>query len=406
MATVRLPWGAWYEDSHHQVDLPSDWQITVIAPYQAAACDRAEIAARIEEPLGSLPPRELARNCQSACIAVDDLARPTNAFELLPPLIEQLHKAGLPVDRIRIVIAAGSHTLLDEQQIAKKVGREMLARYSVECHNCRANLAGTGIQYGERELQINRTFYEAEFKAVIGCTLPHSFAGHSGGAKLVLPGLADLQATGRSHKFVQLGLRGGSDPNSNRFRLEAEQLVRQLGLTFGISVLTGARRETAAVFAGDFVQAHREAARAAGDAYRCDLMNQRFDCLLLNAYPKDIDLVQAENVFISLGSAADRVLEPRGVVVLTTAASEGLGHHGLFEPGGLNYVAPRPKRQLAGRDLWIYAPSLDRETVHKLYCSDYPVFRSSESLIHALTDRLPSSARVAVLPCAPMQQIA
>ena len=110
-----------------------------------------------------------------------------------------------------------------------------------------------------QELKINRTFLQSDIKVGVGSVLPHSFAGYSGGAKLMLPGLADLQATARSHKFVQMGLRGGRDPNQNRFRLEIEQLARQLGFQYAVCIVPNSRRETAGVVCGDVVAAHRRA---------------------------------------------------------------------------------------------------------------------------------------------------
>ena len=163
-------------------------------------------------------------------MVVDDLARPTRASDILPPLLNRLHEAGLPQDEVRIVVATGSHGTLDRQQLAWKVGEEIVSCYRVECHDCRTSLAATNINYGHRRLAINRTFLESDLKIAVGSVLPHAFAGYSGGAKLVLPGLSDLSATARSHKFVQLGLRGGAAPNENRFRLEAEQLARQAGI--------------------------------------------------------------------------------------------------------------------------------------------------------------------------------
>jgi nickel-dependent lactate racemase len=335
---------------------------------------------------------------------VDDLARPTRASDILPAVLGALHEAGVAKDTVRIVVATGSHGLLDAEQLAWKVGAETFSQYRMECHDWHNHLAATGIEYGDRELTVNRTFYEADLKTAIGSVLPHSFAGYSGGAKLVLPGLSDLEATARSHKFVQLGLRGGADPNENRFRLEAEELARRLGLDFVVCVVTNGNRETAGVFAGDLVAAHRQACAAAREAY-CTKLNTEYDCILLNAYPKDIDLVQAENVFVALKTAKSPIVRGRGVIVLTTAASQGIGRHGLFEPGGASYRKPTRKRALGDRDLWIYAPTVPTADVHKLYWKGYPVFHEAGELTRALARRFPGRTAAAVFPCAPMQQV-
>jgi nickel-dependent lactate racemase len=401
---VGLPWGAWYQDGPHPLDLPDHWSVDVLAPRDAPACSAEEISEAIRSPVEGPSLGELAGGRKSACVVVDDLARPTRASDILPPVLRELHAAGLPEDAVTIVVATGSHGPLTAEQLAWKVGAKTASQYRVECHDCRDHLAATGIEYGDRQLRVNRAFYEADLKIAIGSVLPHSFAGHSGGAKLVLPGLSDLEATARSHKFVQLGLRGGADPNENRFRLEAEDLARRLGLAFVVCVVTNSNRETAGVFAGDVVAAHRRACTSAQRAYATDL-NAEYDCIVLNAYPKDVDLVQAENAFVALKTAKAPVVREGGVIVLTTAASEGLGRHGLFGPGGASYRKPTRKRALGNRELWIYAPTVSPDDVRKLYWEGYPAFREATALTRALADRFPGCANAAVFPCAPMQQV-
>jgi len=402
--TVELPWGAWYQDGRHRLELPGHWSVEVLAPRDAPACSAEEISDAVCSPVESPTIRELAAGRKSACVVVDDLARPTRASDVLPPVLGELHEAGLSKDAVRIVVATGSHGALDAERLAWKVGAETASRYRVQCHDCRRDLVATGIEYGDRELRVNRTFYEADLKIALGSVLPHSFAGYSGGAKLVLPGLADLEATARSHKFVQLGLRGGADPNENRFRLEAEQYARQLGLAFVVCVVTNTRRETSRVCAGDVVAAHRRACAVAAGVYQTEL-DAEYDCAFLNAYPKDIDLIQAENAFVALKAAKSPIVRNGGVFVLTTAASEGLGSHGLFAPGGVSYRKPARLRRLGDRELWIYAPAVPPDDIRRVYWDGYPVFHDAGELTRALAKRFPNRTKAAVFPCAPMQQV-
>ncbi len=403
-AVVELPWGAWHGDDRHDLGLPKHWSTDVLKAHSATPCTEADIEQALSDPIGSAPLEELASGCRSVCIVVDDLARPTRAGDVLPPLLARIIRAGIEETSIDIVVATGSHGPVERVGVAQKVGEAIAVRYRVRCHDCRSPLADTGMAYGDRTLQINRTFFEADLKIVVGCVLPHSFAGYSGGAKLVIPGLANIEATARSHKFVQMGLRGGGDPNENRFRTEAEDIARQIGLRFAVCVVTDSSRRTTAICAGDPVQSHRAACEIARDAYatelRCD-----YDVAVLNAYPKDIDLVQADNAFVALKTAAKPIVQTDGLYVLTTAASEGLGRHGLFAPGGVSYRKPAKKRQLAGRELWIYAPALAVTDVRQLYWEGYPVFDDADDLKRALHQRFPADARCVVFPCAPMQQV-
>ena len=220
----------------------------------------------------------------------------------------------------------------------------------------------------------------------------------------MLPGLADVSATARSHKFVQMGLRGGQDPNENRFRLEIEQLARSVGYRYCVCVVPNRRRETSALVAGDVTSAHRRACEIAARSYATEA-DAEYDVLLLNAYPKDIDLIQAEGALVALKTASQPVVAEDGVLLITTAATEGLGTHGLFAPGGVSYRQPRQKRALGRREIWLYAPNILEQEARKLYWKGYPVFGGSGDLLRAMSERFPGRARLAVLPCAPIQQV-
>ncbi len=401
---VDLPWGAWFGDHTHRLVFPDVWSVDVLSPAGLAPCVPCAIDEALDAPFGSPTIEELSGQAKSACIVVDDLARPTPASLILPAILRRLHNSGLGENDISIVIATGSHGELDADQIEQKVGNKIAARYRVTCHDCRGELASTGIQYGDRELLVNREFYLADLKIAIGSALPHPFAGYSGGAKLIIPGLVDLPAVARSHKFVQLGLRGGADPNRNRFRTEAEELARQLGLAFVVCAITNEKRELVGITAGEPVAAHRNACDLAANAYRTEVATE-YDCMVVNAYPKDIDLVQSEGALLPLKSTVRDVVAERGVVILTTAASAGIGRHGLFEPGGVNFQAPRKKGAFGDRELWIYAPSLSTDDVRQLYWEGYPVFHDQSRLQAACSDRFPRGTTVAILPAAPMQQL-
>ena len=249
---------------------------------------------------------------------------------------------------------------------------------------------------------MNRHYLHADLRILVGSTLPHPFAGFSGGAKLVIPGLCDLDATERSHKFVLMGLRRGNGLERNRFRLEIEGHVRRLGVHFNVSVVSNEHREPAGVFAGDLVASHRRACALAEELYRTEI-EHTYDCAIVNAYPKDSDLIQSENALGALRRLARPAVREGGIIVLATAASQGLGRHGLFEPGGRAFRKPARNRTLGDRSLWLYAPSLTERQARRLHWEGYPFFCDPRHLAAAPESALPGPTRAAILPSAPMQ---
>ncbi len=400
---LRLPWGAWYAETEHSLIMPGEWEIDVLQAAGAPPLSQANFIAAIRSPLGTEPLQELARGCRTACVAVDDLARPTRTSDLLPIVIRELQAAGINDEAISIVVATGTHGPPPVELLRAKVGGELPERIRVECHRPEISVP-CGVTYGNQPLRLNETFLKADLKLAIGCVLPHPFAAYSGGAKMVIPGLSDIQAAKRSHKFVQMGLRGGNNPDENRFRTEIETLAIKLGLRFVLCAVVNGDRRTVGLFAGHPVAAHRAACRMASRVFATSVKKQ-YDVAFVNAYPKDIDLIQSRTAFGILRSGLHPLVHENGLYILSTAASEGLGRHGLFGPGGACYQPPRRLRILAGRDAWIYAPSVSREEAARVFWSGYRHFQTREALLGALKERFGHALRMAVVPNAPMQKL-
>jgi len=402
-----LPWGAWYGDRPLSLDWPEGWHIDWLRPPTGPEPSPGELAHQLDPR--SLDPaqpgwHDWLRDADHVAIAVDDCARPTPVDRVLESLLDQWQEFGWSPDRVRVVVASGAHAPPDPERLQAKLGPRVLERCRVEIHNPHGDLVETGIPYGDRQLRLNRTFFTSPRKVCLGSVLPHPFAGFGGGAKLILPGLTDLETTERSHKFVLLGLRGGGDPNSNQFRGEAEAIARQLGPIVGIACVTGGRRELLATFSGDLVASHRAASARAAALYATPLGGE-CDCLVLNAYPKDVDLLQSQGALLALRSLPRNPLRPGGVALLTTAASTGVGQHELFGPGGRCLRPPRHPPALAGRSLWVYAPILHPADLAWYFPPETRLFTSPADLRAALLSELGPAARCVIVPTAPLQQL-
>jgi hypothetical protein len=96
-------------------------------------------------------------------------------------------------------------------------------------------------------------------------------------------------------------------------------------------------------------------------------------------------------------------LAPGAPVILTGACPDGLGHHGLFGPGGRLCRVPAPKRFLGDRDMWVFAPGIAAEDVRAVFAEAYPTYSRWELLVSALSRKLRTDARVGLVPCGPLQ---
>lgn len=400
--TVQVPWAAWHGDTTHTLHFPASWQVDVLTARGGPELSDAAIEAALSAPVAAPPLEHIAAGRRTACVVTDDLARPTRMERPLRAVLQRIEAAGVPREGITVVVATGTHPVLDNADLRLKLGSYVVDTYRVECHDAKGTLAPSGVNYGDRPLMLNRTFLAAELRVLLGSVIPHPFAGFSAGAKMVLPGLADVESTERTHKFVLLGLRAPAEVGSNAFRSEIEALVERIGVHWIVGVVPTLQREPGVVVAGDLVRAHRTACAAAVDFYHTEFATD-YDCLVVNAYPKDVDLIQSQNALGAPQRIKPYPVRDGGVVVLATAAARGIGRHGLFEPGGRTYRAPARNRALGDRSIWLYAPDLPEERARLMHWSGYPVHQAAAQMAAQLESTLGSNARAGVVPVASLQ---
>jgi len=397
---IKLPWGAWFGDREMELFVPADWEITTYALPQTSRISTKAITEKIK-PLAAL-----LKNAQpaSVIIVVDDLTRPVLLADLMNAISNEIRLAGLLPEQIKILIGLGSHRGLSQEAMTKKLGARTVRAY--QCFNHEpAHTIPIDVLWGKTSVKLNRRYVEADFKIVISGLTPHSFAGFSGGAKMLFPGLSDMETIAKTHKSVLMGFMGKlGDMAHNKFRDVIEAFVEKVGIDFFIGAVLNGDRSLHNLFCGDYVTAHRLAAQRAREIYLTDISSaEPYDLLILNAYPKDTELLQAENGFIPLKSAKQPLVKEGGMVLLTSACSEGLGHHGLFGPGGLLYRTPRPLRFLKNLRFSFFGANITENDFHQVFAEEYPLFTDKNQLCDYLSAELPQNARVAVFPYASLQ---
>ena len=162
---------------------------------------------------------------------------------------------------ILLVIATGTHRAMTEQEMHVKYGSEVTDRVKVLNHDCldRANLVSCGVTRRGTDIWINRLVMESDIRVAVGNIVPHHPTGWSGGAKMLLPGVAGQHTTGQMH------LLGATEQQLGKIetpcREEMEDFVRATGLDFIVNTVLNSDGEVIRMVAGHFVAAHREGVR-------------------------------------------------------------------------------------------------------------------------------------------------
>src|SRR4051794_29084096 len=92
-----------------RVRLPKDRVTGPLEIQSVPPLENAEAAVEqlLKEPIGTPPLSELAKGKTDACILVCDITRPVPNPLILRPVLRTLQEAGIPRDKILILVATG-----------------------------------------------------------------------------------------------------------------------------------------------------------------------------------------------------------------------------------------------------------------------------------------------------------
>jgi len=326
--TVKFMTGAWREDAAAILDFPETWEVVVVSGKLLPELGTRVIRERILAPIETEPIHVLAKNKKSAVIIVDDLTRPTPTAPLVKITIEELMKGGLLPEQITILMSGGTHQPPPLSEIKKKIGEDILAGICIQTHDCFHKVIFMGKTRNQTPIWINQLVADADLKIGIGGIYPHPAAGFSGGAKILVPATAGYETIQFLHDHFPGSEQRGHDLK-NKFRLECEEIARQVGLDFIINVVINQNRKIAGVFAGNFLSAWAEGTVFAKNAYLVE-QEPDADIIIADVYPFDTDLQFIHDRGLW---PLERATEKADKIALALSTCE-IGTHSLFPAKG------------------------------------------------------------------------
>lgn len=146
------------------------------------------IEAALAQPIGTEKLSSIVKAGDKIAIIISDITRPCPSYKLLPYVVSILNQAGVKDEDITIVSGLGSHRSQTEEEHRRLVGEEIYERIKVE-----DSTAGDFITVGSSDrgtpYEVARTVVEADKRICLGNIDYHYFAGYSGGAKAIVPGV-------------------------------------------------------------------------------------------------------------------------------------------------------------------------------------------------------------------------
>ncbi len=320
---LKLKQGAWYGDRYWSLKFPEHWIINVFSHKETKALNENEIIKKINTPIGSDDFVTLLRPGKRVLIICDDLSRPTRTDLILPLLINMLEKQRIERTGISILLATGTHRPMNREEIELKLGKGIAERYRVYSHNFRSKGVFMGRTSRGTPVYVNKQVARHDLILGVGGIYPHSTAGFSGGAKLIL-GISSIRTILHFHMRREGAPTGGR--TDNEFRSDVLEAARLAGMNFIVNSMINQDREITEVVSGDVEKAFIRGVELARTTYGVPKPDAaEFDLVIADTYPFD-----ASYAFTRKGWWPVRNISQDCYKLIISSMHEGKGSHLVY----------------------------------------------------------------------------
>jgi nickel-dependent lactate racemase len=404
-----------------EVDLPTERVVRKLAYKDATPLPdpRAVLDQVLAHPTGTPSLAELARGRSDACIAICDITRPVPNQMMLPPILATLEAAGIPREKITILIATGLHRPNEGEELIEMVGAEIAARYKIVNHHGQDITEHTYLGVSPRgvPIWIDSRYVRADLKITTGLIEPHLMAGFSGGRKLICPGIAALETVKVWHgpDFLEHPNADCGILDGNPVHEENTWIARRAGCDMIVNVVIDAERRPLCFVAGDMEQAFLEGVDFVRNVV-IDSLSEPVDIVVTSSagYPLDTTFYQAvKGLTGALG-----VVKQGGTIILAAGLTEGIGSPEFARLFDENATLEGFVQRILGKDYFVLdqwqleelakvrrkakvkvvSHGLPAETINRLFVESAP------SVEQAVADSLAEygpAAKIAVIPKGP-----
>ncbi len=280
-----------------------------------------EVKRSLEHPIGTPKLGEIVKPGEKIVIITSDITRPVPSYKIIPVLLDELYKAGISREDIKVILALGSHRMHTDEEKVRLLGKRVYDE--VECIDSDSNNC---IRMGETKIgtpvDIFKTVADADRRICVGNIEYHYFAGYSGGAKAIMPGVSTPSAIQANHSMMILEDARAGKLEGNPVREDLEEAIEYCPIDFIVNVVLDENKEIIFSVAGDHIEAHREGCKFLDKIYKIEI-EEKADIVIVSqgGAPKDINLYQTHKALDN----AKHAIKDGGIIILVGSCSEGFG---------------------------------------------------------------------------------
>ncbi|RNI14912.1 nickel-dependent lactate racemase [Methanohalophilus sp. RSK] len=320
MTVITVPYG----NESIDVKIPDSNMGNILMPCEMEVESTPEklVKNALANPVNSKRLSEIVTPKSSVAIIVSDITRPSPSSTMLPLLIEELKSGGCTEENVTVVCALGLHRQQTEDEIKKILG-PLYGKVRFVEHD-KENCVRAGTTSGGTPVEIFKDVYESDIVVCTGNIEFHYYAGYSGGAKAILPGVSSNNSVITNHKMMTLeeATTGNID---SPVRQDMEEAAQIFGPDFLLNVILNSKKEIVQAVAGDIIDAHRKGVECVDNMYKVEVKPADV-VITATDVSKGMNLYQA---YKPLDNAKMAVIEG-GTILLVAPCGEGFGHE-IFE---------------------------------------------------------------------------
>lgn len=296
----------------------------VINEFPALPDPAAAVLDAIRNPIGAPPLKDIVKPGQTVAFIVNDPTRVAKSHVFLPVMMNELNAVGIPDENMRIVFALGTHRAMTEAEMVEEVGEAVSKRVKMYNPDCKddSQMRFFGTTSRGTPVSFSKLVTEVDHVICTGGIVHHFFCGYGGGRKAMLPGVAAYETIRKNHSMI-------FDPNAIIGKLEGNPVyhdqvegVEMCRPSFLINIVLDEEFRFLGVFAGDYIEAHKEACKMVDKVYGAEV-RQEADLVIASCggFPKDINVYQLQKTMDNAWCA----VRPGGIVIIMGECCEGSG---------------------------------------------------------------------------------
>lgn len=399
-----------YGTGKEYVKIPEDVIADILVPEKEGGTLPEEeiIEQALDGPVGTPRLEDLAVGKKDVVIVTSDITRPMPSWRVLPLVIKRLEKAGVSRECLTVVFAVGTHRKQTEEEKRHLAGDDIYntcrCMDSSEC-----GFVHMGCTREGTPVDIADKVAHADLRVCLGNIEYHFFAGYSGGAKAIMPGVSTMDAIRMNHGRMIHPMAKAGTLEGNPVREDLEEAAGICGVDFLLNVVLDEYKNVVYAAAGDMKEAHRRGCRFLDGCFRREI-KELADIVIVTqgGAPKDLNLYQTQKALAN----AEQAVKPGGIIILAGACPEGLGgavfQRWMLEAKTLDDILERIQKdfQIGGHKAASFARTLkkariflvsgiDKELVKNIFMEP---FDHVQEAYDAAVKELGAEARVIIMP--------